>query len=200
MATIPALSAKDCGPSAVTTQRSGALDDLQISRIIQSSHQAFKWAGRAQGRDVLIQIPNLPRALNIWLKPRSVATCEPRRTVTLAFGVSQCAKVAAPTKSKMRISNIPAVASFLKLPEPSVKPAIVAPPPRELQRHQKVDTPRPEQRQQVSRVNAAAPPLRRQRGQLSLEIEDGDHFFLRLAMPRPLSFQHHNRARFGSYA
>ena len=86
------------------------------------SHQAFKWARRTQGRDVLIQMPNLPRALNIWLKPTSVASCEPRRTVTVVFGVSQCTKAAAPTRSKMRISNIPAVVSFRKLPDPSVKP------------------------------------------------------------------------------
>jgi hypothetical protein len=104
-------------------QRRGAIDDLQISRIIGLSHQAFKWAGRAQGRDMLIQMPNLPRALNIWPKPTSVASCEPRRTVTVVCGVSQCTKVAAPTKSKMRISNIPAVASFLKLPDPSDEPS-----------------------------------------------------------------------------
>jgi hypothetical protein len=104
-------------------QRCGALDDLQVSRIMWLSHQAFKWVGRAQGRDVLIQMPNLPRALNIWLKPTSVASCEPRRTVTVVCGVSHCTNVAAPTKSKMRISNIPAVVSFLKLPDPSVEPS-----------------------------------------------------------------------------
>jgi len=58
-------------------------------------------------------MPNPPRALDTWLNPTSVASFEPRRTVTVGCGVNQCTNVAAPTKSKMRTRNIPAVASFL---------------------------------------------------------------------------------------
>jgi hypothetical protein len=49
-------------------QRRGAIDDLQISRIIGLSHQAFKWAGRAQGRDMLIQMPNFAESLKYLAK------------------------------------------------------------------------------------------------------------------------------------
>jgi hypothetical protein len=123
MGTIRAMSAKDCDASAIMT-----CNVVAPSTICRFSNyvvvlQSLQMGRAGSGRNLLIQMPNLPRALNIWLKPTSVASCEPRRTVTVACGVSQPAKVAAPTKSKMRISNIPAVASFLKLPDPSVKPS-----------------------------------------------------------------------------
>jgi len=93
-------------------------------------------------------MPNLPRALNIWPNSTSVASFEPRRTVTVGSGVNQCTNVAAPTKSKMRTRNIPAVASFLislRVQPPSQPPRSIW----NLQPQLTVDNPRPGQRQQI---------------------------------------------------